>query len=210
MLNNLSKARLVSRALENSGYYSILSNVHRAKPTPAITEIAGKVLHGKNPLDEEDAAYYNEGLPVVSFRFTDEIKAQYPDIKQAWIQEQLRAIGWIVPKLVLIILEIGTISWNILADIDFSYPLPPAVENIEILRVVIRESLSGDLVRKLITDILQVTETLLESGGPSISMMIAAKKDAKDKQTSTKHDDLAKNDIKVCVVSFSFLDSIIS
>jgi glutamate decarboxylase len=98
MLNNLSKARLVSRALENSGYYSILSNVHRAKPTPPLSEMAGQVIKGHNPLDEEDAAFYNEGLPVVSFRFTDEIKAQYPEVKQAWVQEQLRAIGWIVPK----------------------------------------------------------------------------------------------------------------
>jgi glutamate decarboxylase len=41
-----------------------------------------------------------EGLPVVSFRFTDEIKAKYPNVKQAWIQLQLRGIGWIVPKYV--------------------------------------------------------------------------------------------------------------
>jgi glutamate decarboxylase len=47
---------------------------------------------------EDDAEYYAEGLPVVSFRFTDKIKAEYPDVKQAWVQEQLRAIGWIVPK----------------------------------------------------------------------------------------------------------------
>jgi glutamate decarboxylase len=98
MLNNLSKARLISRALENSGYYSILSNIHRPKPTPGLGEIASKVVKGKNPLDEEDAAYYNEGLPVVSFRFTDKIKTEYPQVKQAWIQEQLRSIGWIVPK----------------------------------------------------------------------------------------------------------------
>lgn len=35
-----------------------------------------------------------------------------------------------------------------------SYPLAPNCEDVEILRVVIRESLSGDLVRKLIVDIL--------------------------------------------------------
>jgi glutamate decarboxylase len=39
------------------------------------------------------------------------------------------------------------------ADIH-SYPLAPNCEDVEILRVVIRESLSGDLVRKLIVDIL--------------------------------------------------------
>jgi glutamate decarboxylase len=39
-----------------------------------------------------------EGLPVVSFRFTDEIKKKFPNVKQAWVQLQLRGIGWIVPK----------------------------------------------------------------------------------------------------------------
>lgn len=37
-----------------------------------------------------------------------------------------------------------------------SYPLPENCEDTEILRVVVRESLSGDLARKLIADILQV------------------------------------------------------
>lgn len=37
-----------------------------------------------------------------------------------------------------------------------SYPLAPNCENTEILRVVVRESLSGDLARKLVHDILQV------------------------------------------------------
>jgi len=39
---------------------------------------------------------------------------------------------------------------------DDSYPLPPACEDTEILRVVVRESLSGDLARKLLVDIVQV------------------------------------------------------
>jgi glutamate decarboxylase len=102
MLNNLSKARLLSRALENSGYFTVLSNVHRPKPSGgaanAITEAASKLVKGENPIDEEDASYYNEGLPVVSFRFTNEMKEKYPSVKQHWVQEQLRSIGWIVPK----------------------------------------------------------------------------------------------------------------
>lgn len=41
---------------------------------------------------------YEEGLPVVAFRFSDEVRKNYPDVKQAWIQSQLRGHGWIVPK----------------------------------------------------------------------------------------------------------------
>jgi glutamate decarboxylase len=78
---------------------------------------------------------------------------------------------------------------------DCSYPLPPDAENIEILRVVIRESLSGDLVRKLICDILQVTESLLEGDGPSVEMMLSALKGAKIKdQGKEKHEDMDKGD----------------
>jgi hypothetical protein len=37
-----------------------------------------------------------------------------------------------------------------------SYPLPPNCEAMESLRIVVRESLSGDLCSRLINDILQV------------------------------------------------------
>ena len=39
---------------------------------------------------------YEPGLPVVSFRFTDDFKAKYPEIQQKWIQTLLRAKGWSV------------------------------------------------------------------------------------------------------------------
>lgn len=43
------------------------------------------------------------------------------------------------------------------------YPLPPNEESTEILRVVVRESMSMDLLDRLIADICQVTEQLMES-----------------------------------------------
>lgn len=72
--------------------------------------------------------------------------------------------------------------------------------------MVVRESLSGDLIRKLIVDILEVTETLLDGDGPSVSMMLApmrareAGRGNKGKQEG-KHDDLAKKEISVSVQS---------
>ncbi|RXK42659.1 glutamate decarboxylase [Tremella mesenterica] len=136
--NDLSKARLICRALENSGYFTVLSNCHRpvdaSGTLSAAAQVAGDMVKGQKPLDQEDAAFYHPSLPVVSFRLRDDVKAQYPGFKQEWIQLQLRSIGWIVPN----------------------YPLAPDCENLEILRAVVRESLSGDLARKLIIDILQV------------------------------------------------------
>ncbi|KAK8844593.1 glutamate decarboxylase [Kwoniella newhampshirensis] len=167
MDNNLAKARLISRALEGSGYFTCLSQVHNPK---AGGNAAQKVLKAAT-VDVDDATYYTEGLPVVSFRFSDETKAKYPNVKQEWIQLQLRSIGWIVPN----------------------YPLAPNCEDTEILRVVVRESLSGDLARKLIEDIIQVTEELFSDAGPSYSMSIAARRtkqsDIGDKteQLDTEH-----------------------
>ena len=41
------------------------------------------------------------------------------------------------------------------------YPLPPKEEKTEILRVVVRESMSADLIDRLVADIVAVTEKLM-------------------------------------------------
>ena len=43
------------------------------------------------------------------------------------------------------------------------YPLPPNTEKTEILRVVVRETLTIDMIDRLVTDIVNVTETLMNS-----------------------------------------------
>jgi glutamate decarboxylase len=43
------------------------------------------------------------------------------------------------------------------------YPLPPSLESVEILRVVVRESMSVNLLDMLIGDILSTTEALMAS-----------------------------------------------
>lgn len=51
------------------------------------------------------------------------------------------------------------VAWLTCAD----YPLPPNEEKTEILRVVVRESLSIDMIDRLITDICSITENLMQS-----------------------------------------------
>lgn len=63
---------------------------------------------------------YVEGLPVVAFRFSDTFQKKYPEIEQRWIQTLLRVKGWIVPN----------------------YELPPTLDNVQILRVVVKEHVS--------------------------------------------------------------------
>lgn len=73
------------------------------------------------------------GLPVVSFRFSEEYRSQNPDVQQKWVQTLLRAKGWIVPN----------------------YELAPDLEDVEILRVVVRESVTADMIDRLVADIVR-------------------------------------------------------
>ncbi|KAG6884944.1 hypothetical protein C0993_007126 [Termitomyces sp. T159_Od127] len=83
-LDDLRNARLLSRALEASKYYTVLSDIHR-KDTGSETLKNGS---------EDDPELYHAGLPVVSFRFSDEFKEKHPEIQQRWIQTLLRTKGW--------------------------------------------------------------------------------------------------------------------
>lgn len=83
---------------------------------------------------------YIPGLPVVSFRFSDKFKETNPNVQQKWVQTLLRARGWIVP----------------------SYELAPNLQNVEILRVVVRENVSLVLIDRLVADIVGFCD-LIES-----------------------------------------------
>lgn len=133
--DDLKNARLLSRALEKSGYFAVLSDVHR------LVEGSGGVVQNAKQavgIDEEDVENYIPTLPVVAFRFSDAFQAQYPEIQQKWIQTLLRAKGWIVPN----------------------YELAPDLEKVEILRVVVRENMSESLIDRLIGDLMEVVEGL--------------------------------------------------
>lgn len=84
-LADMQNARLLSRALEATGYYHVISDIHRP-------------VKGKPLTDPTDIDQYTPGLPVVAFRFSDDFKQKYPHIQQKWIQTLLRVKSWIVPN----------------------------------------------------------------------------------------------------------------
>lgn len=149
-LADLKNARLLSDALELSGYFKVLSNIH----VPVDTSAAGLVGAAQKAVgavpDPDDCEGYVKGLPVVSFRFTDDFKAKFPQLQQAWIQSLLRNKGWIVPN----------------------YNLPPSLEKVEILRIVVRESVSGDLIERVLADLLEITESLMKNA--DVATLMAA------------------------------------
>jgi len=136
MENALHNARLLSKALEATNWYRCVSDIHR--PKGQTKYVKGEIA----PSNEgETSADYNAGLPVVAFTLSDEFKEKYPHVKQVSISNLLRAKQYIIPN----------------------YPLPPNEEKTEILRVVVRESMSLDLLDRLISDIIAVTETVISS-----------------------------------------------
>ncbi|QIX01077.1 hypothetical protein AMS68_006594 [Peltaster fructicola] len=136
MENSLANARLLSKALEATGWYRCISDIHRPKGVTQYKK--GEIYDGK---EDETSADYNAGLPVVAFTLTEDFKQKYPHVKQVSISNMLRAKQYIIPN----------------------YPLPPSEEKTEIMRVVVRESMSLDLLDRLIADICTVTETIMNS-----------------------------------------------
>ncbi|KAL1960484.1 hypothetical protein VTO42DRAFT_7783 [Malbranchea cinnamomea] len=135
--NCLANARLLSKALERTGWFVCLSDIHRKKGDHRYH--GSKEIH---PYREgETSADYNAGLPVVAFCFSDEFRQKYPHVKQESISLLLRSKQYIIPN----------------------YPLPPKEEKTEILRIVVRESMAADLIDRLIIDIVAVTERLIAS-----------------------------------------------
>ena len=69
------------------------------------------------------------------------------------------------------------------------YPLPPDEEKIEILRVVVRESMSRDLLDRLITDIFEVTETLMQTDSTDLQAYQPSSSTSMEKKLASKGHD---------------------
>jgi len=126
-------------------YFEILSNIH--------LPISKSEVSGKADEDTDDPELYQPGLPVVSFRLSEAFRQANPTVQQRWIQVLLRTKGWIIPN----------------------YNAPLGAEDVEILRVVVRESVTVDLIERLIFDILEITESLDGADGTMMTTIASAK-----------------------------------
>ena len=81
----------------------------------------------------------------MAFRFSDKFKQKNPDVQQKWIQTLLRSKEWQVD---LIMKGPLHLIFTVIFRIVPNYELPPALEKVEILRVVIRENIT-EVVRTL-------------------------------------------------------------
>lgn len=93
MENCLSNARLLSKALEASGWYVCVSDIHRRKGEHVYRE-----PQETKEEPDESSAKYNAGLPVVAFRLSDAFKKEYPHVKQESVSTLLRVKQYIIPS----------------------------------------------------------------------------------------------------------------
>lgn len=166
MENCLRNARLLSRSLENTGWYTVVSDIHRPTDSSAVKISRQLEGGGKGPDEDITSKDYTAGLPVVAFRFSDEFQKEFPHVKQEAVSQMMRARQWIIPN----------------------YRLPKNEDKTEILRVVVRENMSVELLEKLVEDMCQVTEGLIDSDQKDLSRLVVKQwrksaRHGKDKDT---------------------------
>ncbi|KAI8318145.1 PLP-dependent transferase, partial [Martensiomyces pterosporus] len=145
----LINARLLSVALEATGIYQCISDIHRPRGMFGYSEETRLAANGlllqsaremRSGTDPEYNVNFNFGLPVVAFRFSDWFLERHPMADQDVISTFLRVRGWIIPN----------------------YLLPPNKSDIHVLRVVLKEATSEDLVNRLVRDIMWATQSMLD------------------------------------------------
>ena len=94
MENCLTNARLLSKALEATEWYTCVSDIHRKKGEFTFKGTHEAVFGS----DDETSADYNAGLPVVAFRLSDNFKKEYPHVKQESVSTLLRVKQYIIPS----------------------------------------------------------------------------------------------------------------
>ncbi|KAJ2724193.1 glutamate decarboxylase gad1 [Coemansia sp. Benny D115] len=169
----LYHARLLSVALEATGIYECISDVHRPRgmygyseeSRLAASELFAQVSANVEKVSGADPSVnqpFNVGLPEVAFRFTDWFIKKHPTANQDVISTMLRVRGWIIPN----------------------YPLPPNKGCVRILRVVLKEATSEDFVNRLVRDIIWATKTMLDTQSHTLGEALQKPMASNDKSMS--------------------------
>lgn len=158
----LQNARLLSNFLEGSTYFECLSVIHRPLSDEERKKIY--VLPHDKLVKHTDSLVVNEtylpGLPVVAFRFSKAFREKYPDLPQSMVSLLLRNKQFIVPN----------------------YHLTPDEQDKEILRVVVKDSLTLNLLEKLMAEIVNATELLIRAHDSVVDLLTS--KDTKPEEKS--------------------------
>lgn len=157
----INNARLLSNFLQESGYFEVLSVIHHKVDPKKKAEIYSRphddsLKHKKKNIANEE---FQPGLPVVAFRFSKKIRENFPEIPQSIFSLLLRNKGYIVPN----------------------YHLSPDETEKEILRVVVRDSVTLNLLDKLMLESILSIELLVDACTTVREVMAARGSETEDK-----------------------------
>ncbi|KAF9909807.1 hypothetical protein EC991_007978 [Linnemannia zychae] len=93
MQANFTNSRALSLALEESGYFDVLSDIHRPK--------GSYVSPRDHKAVQKDGIEYNPGSPCVAFKLTEKFRTENPHVKQSDVSKLMHTRGWIVPNYAL-------------------------------------------------------------------------------------------------------------
>ncbi|TID30932.1 hypothetical protein CANINC_000454 [Pichia inconspicua] len=160
--NCLFNARLLSLFLEETGYFTCISNLHLPKGVSTRQrEPTWSPETSHQNIAQHD--YFNPALPVVSFQLTKDFINEYPEIPQSLISTMLRNKKWIIPNYQLPRINVPKVDQNGKEIDDESLLNEANGENNEILRVVVKYNLTAELLDKLMHDISDVIAVLVKS-----------------------------------------------
>lgn len=124
------------------------------------------------------SADFNAGLPVVAFTLSQSFRKNYPHVEQQSISTLLRVKQYIIPSklprhphyIPIHPPSSANAPQQLTPPSTTDYPLPPSEDKTEILRVVVRESMSMDLLSRLIGDVIEVTEHVMAAAPGTLSV----------------------------------------
>ncbi|KAJ1754955.1 glutamate decarboxylase gad1 [Coemansia sp. RSA 518] len=175
----LYHARLMSVALEATGAYECISDMHRPRGQYGFSEetrlaaanlFANSLSIPRSGADPAANQPFNYGLPEVAFRFTDWFIEKHPKANQDVISTLMRVRGWIIPN----------------------YPLPPDTNHLRVMRVVIKEASSEDFVNRLVRDLMWATQTMLDMQSQTLGEALSTPL-AKNTSTSDLANSIARS-----------------
>lgn len=180
--NALTNARLLSLFLEESGYFTCVSNLHLPLGMSARNrDPSWEPSQANEIIDEHDK--FNPALPVVSFQLTKEFSEEYPEIPQSLISTSLRKKKWIIPNYPLPRINVPKENEDGEVEDDESLWNEANGLNNEILRVVVKYNLTAQLLDKLMHDIIDVVEGLIKS------VKLVRKNISESKTSTDKHNE---------------------
>ncbi|EOR00804.1 hypothetical protein E3P92_01264 [Wallemia ichthyophaga] len=175
------------------GYCSILQNdFSNARILARALEKSGyfEVLSDNHRLDPNSdvkdnqlAEAYAPSLPVVAFRWTDKFREEHPYLEQKWVQILMKTKGWILPN----------------------YGMSENLTSVEIIRAVMREEMSEDMLDILVKDLIEVQEALTDDSSDFYKLALTSsgkkpstKQPSEDTREEKKEDDAHQGYSRPC------------